>query len=841
MHAAGRLGNYISQGVLSASGPLNPFGGAVDIIVVKQEDGTFKSTPWHVKSGKVLGVIKRREKILNLTVNGVEANFHMYLDRNGRAYFLNEVNSHVDEPRYNEPTEADNTEIIPHKIEDTPVRGEPKEIDGHSNDAVDTSSKLSASNANERKLVKKSLRRLKSIFSLVFRRRILDSVNASVQRDPRNFKLDRRALIERAEIIVELLDRKWGTGDPCTSNKVLQHKIQISQNDEHNTNDSKYKDGLQLENVSDLFERQRNNSKVVLVGVDGHVMKAPDSSLDKTSKSTNVGEGSSSAIFGVQDLPTESDCNSSPKNVTAEHELASEEVLCQQMVHENTMTSTDRHTVFRESRVNCAPEGKLETLFKLSICDRASDLEGECERHKGQPSDKMYEVEFELPRNNQSREIQRCCTQRMKTDVNEMPSSESGEDLEISFKYCESCLDLLDLSLRMEEEGIQCSLNGSDNISGEFSLAASHLDISKRTWIEKPQMPDIADESKIKHLGNNMRKLCRTQTHPLYVPGTRCRTVTKRVSVSLPNRGHQFYNVESLSTEGILPRSLDSNSACLKRGMSHDIRFPQSQNMGRNASENATFQSQTAMEISIASLQHWYAREITTNQVRLDTGIGVSLCRHLLSEGMGCAAAAQAFDSEKVSMEELNSSGEANLKTEKLVVRVGGQYFPWDAAAPIILGTVTFNLKSSAESEGAIPIECLKEAESKTYGPDFIVTSQGGWRLRPFTLRRPNTPERSICARSVSEDVPVIEPEVEALVIKKSSYKQSGKGKVRTNTPTSEQLASLNLKEGQNIITFKFSSSLFGKQQVDARLYLWKWNTRIVVSDVDGTITRDFT
>jgi phosphatidate phosphatase LPIN len=27
-------------------------------------------------------------------------------------------------------------------------------------------------------------------------------------------------------------------------------------------------------------------------------------------------------------------------------------------------------------------------------------------------------------------------------------------------------------------------------------------------------------------------------------------------------------------------------------------------------------------------------------------------------------------------------------------------------------------------------------------------------------------------------------------------------------------------------------------QQVDARIYLWKWNSRIVVSDVDGTITR---
>ncbi|KAK7310515.1 hypothetical protein RJT34_08069 [Clitoria ternatea] len=62
--------------------------------------------------------------------------------------------------------------------------------------------------------------------------------------------------------------------------------------------------------------------------------------------------------------------------------------------------------------------------------------------------------------------------------------------------------------------------------------------------------------------------------------------------------------------------------------------------------------------------------------------------------------------------------------------------------------------------------------------------------------------------------------------------------KVSANTPTSEQLASLNLKEGRNTVTFSFSTAMQGEQQVDARIYLWKWNTRIVISDVDGTITR---
>lgn len=64
------------------------------------------------------------------------------------------------------------------------------------------------------------------------------------------------------------------------------------------------------------------------------------------------------------------------------------------------------------------------------------------------------------------------------------------------------------------------------------------------------------------------------------------------------------------------------------------------------------------------------------------------------------------------------------------------------------------------------------------------------------------------------------------------------KKKVRWLTPSSEELAALNLKEGSNVVTFRFSTAMLGLQQVDARIYLWKWNTQIVISDVDGTITR---
>ena len=48
--------------------------GAIDVIVVEQEDGTFRSSPFHVRFGK-LGVLKAKEKIVSLITTISSANY----------------------------------------------------------------------------------------------------------------------------------------------------------------------------------------------------------------------------------------------------------------------------------------------------------------------------------------------------------------------------------------------------------------------------------------------------------------------------------------------------------------------------------------------------------------------------------------------------------------------------------------------------------------------------------------------------------------------------------------------------------------------------------------------
>jgi phosphatidate phosphatase LPIN len=82
--------------------------GAIDVIVVQQEDGSFRSSPFHVRFGK-LGVIKSREKKVYIEINDeMVEELNMELGDAGEAYFTekcsnnnnnnnNETSSHIEQ------------------------------------------------------------------------------------------------------------------------------------------------------------------------------------------------------------------------------------------------------------------------------------------------------------------------------------------------------------------------------------------------------------------------------------------------------------------------------------------------------------------------------------------------------------------------------------------------------------------------------------------------------------------------------------------------------------------------------------------------------------------------
>lgn len=182
----------------------------------------------------------------------------------------------------------------------------------------------------------------------------------------------------------------------------------------------------------------------------------------------------------------------------------------------------------------------------------------------------------------------------------------------------------------------------------------------------------------------------------------------------------------------------------------------------------------------------------------------------LLSEGMGAEAASLAFNFEKVNLEKFASLGPSVVNNDKLVVRINGCYFPWESAGPILLGMASFGQDYVFKPEGEILVEKLKKPSM-----EVIVSPHGTWGIWPFRFRRSKTvasarqkPDNAI------NDVNEIFDSAED--VDRCNTKSAKK--VRAIVPTSDQLASLNLKDGRNIVTFTFSTAMLGEQQVKSVL-----------------------
>lgn len=64
--------------------------GAIDAVIVQQEDGSYLSSPFHVRFGK-LGVLRAREKLVDIEINGEPVDIHMKLGESGEAFFVEEL------------------------------------------------------------------------------------------------------------------------------------------------------------------------------------------------------------------------------------------------------------------------------------------------------------------------------------------------------------------------------------------------------------------------------------------------------------------------------------------------------------------------------------------------------------------------------------------------------------------------------------------------------------------------------------------------------------------------------------------------------------------------------
>lgn len=86
----------LSDSVSFAWNSINPatLSGAIDVIVVEQEDGSLACSPFHVRFGK-FSLLRPSEKKVEFNVNGSKQNYSMKLGDGGEAFFVFETTENI--------------------------------------------------------------------------------------------------------------------------------------------------------------------------------------------------------------------------------------------------------------------------------------------------------------------------------------------------------------------------------------------------------------------------------------------------------------------------------------------------------------------------------------------------------------------------------------------------------------------------------------------------------------------------------------------------------------------------------------------------------------------------
>ncbi|KAK8685366.1 hypothetical protein V6N13_041369 [Hibiscus sabdariffa] len=702
MNVVGKVGSLISQGVYSVATPFHPFGGAVDVIVVRQQDGTFRSTPWYVRFGKFQGVLKGAEKVVHITVNGVEANFHMCLDNSGEAYFARVVDA-----------------------------GKGFDTNGGIKDSV---SEVTQGDGN------KHIAQFSRLEHSVSESRVV------LVRDESNAISSKR--LERAESDTRFYEFQ-------DEQSTLEDSINLS---ELGPGQYEGSDGVCLGEAQDI------DSEVVLFSVDGHVLTVPKSESEQ-----NVEDVRGTPRFHIGPDEGPECCNSNEEISLSDNVFVAD---CTNKL--NSAVDMD------SSHVSCSADSNSTALRhdpEVSHDEREHAFQTE-----ESPNVPNHQSEYDGP-----------------SDVRDVSVIEKSEEV------YKSCLKLSELGRHSENidpgDKPTCISPNFNESKDEAINDSQSENVSSSS--NNNGSPALQAENKVldsDYLGSNIVSIC---------------------SVRNESQGKVEQLGTSESTEGINSslQSLEPENKSSK-------------------SENIETESTSGKETAYCANPGKELWSFSSLAQLVFPGFEMSLCGNQLHAGMKLEAAATVFEAHHMSNKEYKNKESSIIKNADLNVQFEERYLPREKAPSNVLGTAAVGSESIAEPQDVVPVEQEGPSNPKSDESTVISTSSTSrWKLWPIPFIKGKTVEQTDNNSPNEKLIVDTKPDIQNSQAG-STLDSSSEQFTRTNVPTTEQIASLNLKDGQNMVIFSFSTRVFGNQQVDAHLYLWKWNDKIVISDVDGTITK---
>ncbi|KAM3593010.1 uncharacterized protein V6R79_003856 [Siganus canaliculatus] len=698
--------------------------GCIDVIVVRQPDGTFQCSPFHVRFGK-LGVLRSREKIIDIEINGEPVELHMKLGDNGEAFFVQETEKH---------------NIVPAHLMTSPIPTEEAMFRGRE-------PRCGVSAAEPPNLEDPATGNLQTCSTMMGK------------------KKKRRRRKHKAEPRKEEL-----TTTPAGGELEL---CELSSDEEQNA----------LSGRASSLALMKDNMD--------HRQYSPLTSLEWDSYPFSDGDWTPSTIREMSD-PSSPKSDSELMVKPAENLLRAESHMQWTWGEFPESTRVNRKDKSEPKMLTITPSEN--THFRVILTREAMEEESGHSERTTDPVCSIIKPEPRTVKVDQSRHD----LQSSETLSHEADFHESGLS-DLTSNPCPANTDLGTKGARKTRWtssppsrrdsssafGGGCGASGSSVAAGSDARAASKPSDSptKRRSVRKRSQHQGPEDIYLDDLN-----VLEPEVVARYFPKSESEQVPKHW-VELGRRSG------SLSPQSVGSAAADSGTECLSdsAGDLPDVTLSLCGGVG----ENSEISKDKFMEHIIT-----YS-EFVENPAIIDN--------------------------------------------PNLVVRIANRYYNWTLAAPLILSMQAFQKNLPKATEEA----WVKEKMPKKSGR--------WWFWRKSSIKQSSSETKSERSESLSRQSPALyqAPETRQKAAEWSSDEETKElnavaptEHVQTEVPapchsykkslrlSSDQIASLKLREGPNDVTFSITTQYQGTCRCQGTIYLWNWDDKVIISDIDGTITK---
>ncbi|KAG7494212.1 hypothetical protein JOB18_026126 [Solea senegalensis] len=770
MNIVGQLAETVFVTVKELYRGLNPatLTGGIDVIVVRQPDGTFQCSPFHVRFGK-LGVLRSKEKIVDIEINGEAVDLHMKLGDNGEAFFVEE---------------NDNMESqVPPHLCTSPI---PREISEEMEESPEGSS---VSGARRKKRRRKRMR------------------------SDTHLREDHSSSDERER------DKEWERESESSAQEDVVSPLQVSKSVYYSLSEEPseelrdthpHSDGEPLPLESNVFLSRPSSPKS-----DSELLHRPEESSGPQIQ------------WNWGGFPT---LRQSEKS-----SIELESISPAGNSHFRTIERQDSFDMGLEPVISCGrvssvtvvrPQPRTQSVNVFSHAMQTINLSNETYPH--------------------------------------IPHSASNMDSRETLEYTVG-----------EEEKIHssdCLTNGTDPIDGKGgTVSVSTLSIVTESSNLQQQGPSLEQSeqgltnSAPVSEGDSGIDPCiearEEDSQPGVMEGSNGITLTNKTALKdeAVKGGDGSTAVELLTDTSVA--SSKAEQQCQKKGkLKHHLGptdiylddltslnpevaalyFPKSEMEGAShhgAEQGSCSGSQSPNSVVSGAIDS--GTEYLSDSASYNMDVSMSLCGQ---EGDTSQITKEKFLEHIVTYQEF-AINPGIIDDPSLVICINNNYYNWAVAAPILLSMTTFqkNLpKSSIE-------QLVKDKMPKKSGRWWF-----SWRRRDMQKSSKEEQEDQLVSASstVKATLDDIDSDKAAGLGKKATIPSSQSTDTinaaqcfsqiycKSLRLTSAQIEYLNLREGANKVVFSVTTQYQGTCRCEAAIYLWNWDDRIIISDIDGTITK---